>query len=57
MNTHLLLSPTLSSIRMEEREKTLVNCSFRFLNSMPVLPNPLLHPMEEREKSRSLMQA
>ena len=26
------------------------------LNSIAVLPSPLLHPMEEREKSRSLMQ-
>jgi hypothetical protein len=24
--------------------------------NVPPLPNPLLHPMEEREKSRSLMQ-
>jgi hypothetical protein len=24
--------------------------------ALPPLPDPLLHPMEEREKSRSLMQ-
>jgi len=36
INTHLLLSPALSSIRMEERDKSLANRSLTGLNSTPV---------------------
>jgi len=32
INTRILLSPALSSIRMEEREETMANCALQFLN-------------------------